>query len=115
MYGYQRPRGLDCAVEEASPPAPDYWVQKRKALRDARGGINRRCAIYRHYDDCNRLLYVGKSVQPLNRQQQHMLEARWFHQVVRIEIQWFDLTTDMDEAEICAIEREKPLFNLIKW
>lgn len=116
MYGYQRPRGLDCTVTPEPPAAEDWnWVLKQQAKRQATQTPNRRCAIYRHYDAEGRLLYVGKSVQPLNRQQQHEVEAHWFHQIVKIEIQWFELTTDMDAAERHAITTEAPIFNLAKW
>lgn len=114
MYGYKRPRGVDCTVIP-EPPVLDLWALKRKAKRQATQAPNRRCAIYRHYDVQGRLLYVGKSVQPLNRQQQHEVEAHWFNQIVKIEIEWFDFTTDMDAAERHAIAAENPIFNLAKW
>ena len=116
MYGYKRPRGIDCTIDP-QPPAIDEWnwTLKRLAKRQATQAPNRRCAIYRHYDAEGRLLYVGKSVQPLNRQQQHEVEAHWFHHIVKIEIEWFDFTADMDVAERHAIATESPIFNLAKW
>ncbi len=116
MYGYKRPRGVDCTVIPEPPAVEDWnWVLKQRTRRQALQTPNRRCAIYRHYDVDGRLLYVGKSVQPLNRQQQHEVEAHWFNQIVKIEIQWFDLTTDMDAAERQAIATENPIFNLARW
>ncbi|WP_375264125.1 hypothetical protein [Palleronia sp.] len=70
------------------------------------------CALYRHYDAEGRLLYIGKTVNPRSRASLHKIRSRWFRDVERIELQWFDDEALACAAEISAIADEKPIHNV---
>lgn len=69
-------------------------------------------AVYRHFDKGGCLLYVGLTVNPLRRTQQHAALGARFEQVARIEIEWFDSRRDALIAERSAIAAELPLQNI---
>lgn len=71
----------------------------------------RRCALYRHRDADERLLYVGISVQPSQRAAQHALSQAWFEDVATIQIEWFDSEQEARQAETLAIAEENPAHN----
>lgn len=65
--------------------------------------------LYRYFDGADVLLYVGRSVNGLQRLIQHESSKPWFHQVRRVEIAPVD---DFAEAEARAIQTESPLYNI---
>jgi hypothetical protein len=68
-------------------------------------------ALYRHYDDAGRLLYVGVSADPARRFWEHKSCAEWAARVARSELVWYanrDLALH-DEAR--AISDLAPEFN----
>lgn len=69
------------------------------------------CALYRHYDDSGVLLYVGISIKPDERAEQHRRNSPWFPLSVRCEVEWFDSAADAHDVERQAIDLESPLFN----
>jgi len=50
--------------------------------------------LYRHFDRCNRLLYVGVSLKAIRRLMDHRDHAHWFDQIVRVEIEQFSTRED---------------------
>jgi hypothetical protein len=68
--------------------------------------------LYRQFDKDRRLLYIGKSVRVGCRYSLHFKESHWFRQVTTTEFQWFDNATELGIAEIEAIQKEKPLYNI---
>lgn len=69
--------------------------------------------LYRHYGADNDLLYVGVSLSATHRLSQHKDHARWFADIVRVEIEHHPSREEALAAERHAIETEKPKHNLI--
>jgi excinuclease UvrABC nuclease subunit len=72
-----------------------------------------RCALYRHYDADNRLVYVGVSDVLSARDRQHASHSPWHDKVARTETQWC-----IDRAHALALERvaiahEEPMHNVV--
>jgi hypothetical protein len=75
-------------------------------------GESRRVALYRHYDDEDRLLYVGISATPVERTRGHAKNSRWVNQADHFTGKWYDSWEEAKRAETAAIITEKPLFNI---
>lgn len=71
-----------------------------------------RTALYRHYDEAGVLLYVGVSLRPMMRLDEHMRSANWRGEIARVELEWFPTTDDALAAEREAIGSEAPLRNI---
>lgn len=69
-------------------------------------------AVYRHYDDAGRLLYIGACGNPRKRLSSHVSQSKWFRQIVRVEIEWFDDGDAALAAELAAIRTENPVHNV---
>lgn len=70
-------------------------------------------ALYRHFDDEGRLLYVGISLSPTYRLSQHRVSSAWFVRISRVEVEWFDDRGSAMAAEKHAIKSEKPEYNVV--
>jgi predicted GIY-YIG superfamily endonuclease len=66
-------------------------------------------ALYRLYDSEDRLMYLGITMNPKRRFQQHGADKFWWHLVVRHEIEWHANRVLAAEAEHAAILSEKPV------
>jgi hypothetical protein len=77
--------------------------------RSAPGG---RVALYRFYDACEELLYVGISNEPWRRRREHAYAQPWFPRVKHQAITWYDTEREAREAENRAIGDERPHFNV---
>ena len=73
-----------------------------------------RTALYRHYDDVGALLYVGVSLRPMMRLDEHMRSAEWRGEIARVDLEWFPTTSDALAAEREAIGAEAPQKNINK-
>lgn len=73
--------------------------------------IERTC-LYRMYDAVGALLYVGITNRPDLRFAQHAADKPWWREVVTIKKQWFDTRVQAERAEIIAIKRERPRYNI---
>jgi hypothetical protein len=71
-------------------------------------------ALYRHFDAAGALLYVGISLNSIQRTSQHRHGAKWFEQIARISIEWLPSRNDALTAETIAIAREGPLWNVVR-
>lgn len=73
----------------------------------------RRPVIYRLYDSKRRLLYVGKTSEPVqNRLFQHWQDKPWWRHVAYASVQRFRTEAEALEAETRAILRERPKYNV---
>jgi hypothetical protein len=72
-----------------------------------------RCALYRHYDADNRLLYVGVTDCLSVRDRQHAATAVWHDKVARTETQWCLSRAHALALEAVAIVHEGPLYNVV--
>jgi predicted GIY-YIG superfamily endonuclease len=68
-------------------------------------------ALYRLYDDSDRLLYIGITRNPEWRWYMHARKSPWWPQVRRREIAWRDSRPEARAAEIEAIGAERPIHN----
>lgn len=68
--------------------------------------------LYRHFDCEGRLLYVGISLNALNRLAEHKQTAEWFWRIARVEVTAYATRRSALKAERLAIQREKPLHNV---
>jgi hypothetical protein len=68
-------------------------------------------ALYRHFDDVGRLLYVGISLNAVTRMSQHKHSARWFDNIASVTVEWLDSRDAALAAELRAIREESPIHN----
>jgi hypothetical protein len=68
--------------------------------------------LYRHFDFEGALLYVGVSINAINRLSQHKVAAHWFDDISKVEIENYPTREEALKAEREAIIEEKPLHNL---
>ena len=68
-------------------------------------------ALYRHYDNAGRLLYVGISKCAITRLAAHANEAEWYRRIATVTIDWFSTRAAAEIAERAAIRTENPLAN----
>lgn len=73
--------------------------------------LNRRTALYRHFDKDGRLLYVGVTFNPGQRASGHRAYAEWIDQAVSFTGTWFNTRAEALAAEKEAIRTENPLYN----
>jgi predicted GIY-YIG superfamily endonuclease len=74
-------------------------------------GINH---LYRHYDAQGELLYVGISLNALNRLAQHRDVSLWFNDIAKVTLEQFPCRKTAMDAETEAIQSENPKYNLQK-
>lgn len=69
--------------------------------------------LYRLFTVEGTLLYIGISARAeLRICCQHLVDKEWFREVERATFEHFDVRHLAEEAEIKAIKREAPLFNI---
>lgn len=69
-----------------------------------------RTALYRLYSADDVLLYVGITTDTAVRWQAHST-SKWWPQVARKEVEWFEQRAEAASAEIATIKAEKPAHN----
>lgn len=77
--------------------------------------LMRRTALYRLYDADGDLLYIGIGFNPVARYREHRKTKRWWPQVARREVTWYETRTAADMAEREAILAEDPRYNVLRW
>jgi predicted GIY-YIG superfamily endonuclease len=70
--------------------------------------------LYRYYDIDGNLLYVGVSVNSVQRMINHRSEAHWFSEVARIEIENHEDRQMALRAETLLVTYLKPKYNILK-
>ena len=69
--------------------------------------------LYRHFDCDDVLLYIGQSYSAYKRLTEgHKRTAHWYESIVRQEIERFPSQQALDDAEVEAIKKEKPMHNI---
>lgn len=68
--------------------------------------------LYRHFDKKERLLYVGITANLASRTAAHMKRSQWAKDVSRTTSESFPTRIKAAIAELQAIDREKPVYNL---
>ncbi len=96
----------------AATPAPRRRSGSKMAKLLA-AATPRPTALYRWYDDQDRLLYVGISDELSGRVIGHTKESSWMDFAARSTITRYPCREDGAEAEIEAIKTEQPLFNQV--
>ena len=67
--------------------------------------------VYKHLDEDENILYIGKSKSLLYRQRQHKKNAEWFDKVDSIEYCTLSSKSEMDLVEIYLINTLNPKYN----
>jgi len=68
--------------------------------------------LYRHFDENNKLMYVGISLNTFTRLGQHRDHSKWFKQIKYVKIEHYPTRQDAMTAEKTAIKTENPMFNI---
>ena len=68
--------------------------------------------LYRHFDAEGSLLYVGVSICPDVRLQQHLNSSDWAAAIATVETAVFETRGEAEAAERRAIEEEGPIYNI---
>lgn len=68
--------------------------------------------LYRHFDQDGVLLYVGISLNAIQRLSQHRDHSSWFGSIARVEIKTFETREAAMEAERVTIANENPKYNV---
>jgi hypothetical protein len=72
----------------------------------------RRCALYRHFDDASLLLYVGITDNLGDRTNSgHARTSDWVQFADHAEAEWHDSREQASAAEQAAVREERPVFN----
>lgn len=74
--------------------------------------LSARTALYRLYDQDDRLLYVGISNEPERRLLAHRADKEWWPEVESTQLDWFDSRLEAARAETKAIADEGPAYNV---
>tara|TARA_Y100000296_G_C5155790_1_gene248991 strand:- start:137 stop:670 length:534 start_codon:yes stop_codon:yes gene_type:complete len=70
--------------------------------------------LYRHFDSSNRLLYVGISLNAINRLSQHNKNSHWADEISHVEIEKFETRQEAIRAETKAFDNESPAYNIYR-
>lgn len=70
-------------------------------------------ALYRHWNGEGKLLYVGISIRPFQRLDQHAYGSHWADDIEKVTIEYFDTRREAEAAERKAIKDESPLHNIV--
>ena len=68
--------------------------------------------LYRHFDEREKLLYVGVSLSAIQRLAQHRYHSHWFNSISKVTIEQFPSREEALNAERTAIQKEEPLHNV---
>jgi len=71
----------------------------------------KRYILYRAYGERDDLLYIGKSKTIMSRITAHLARSDWKLRVVKLLFEDYKDQESLDDAEIKAIKKEKPLYN----
>lgn len=89
------------------------YVAAGKLVAARRAKFTTRHALYRFYDLTGRLLYIGITSSPRLRFEQHKALKPWWADVAVREVTFYPTRELLESAEIKAIRRERPLYNII--
>jgi hypothetical protein len=75
-------------------------------------GDQRPTCLYRHFDEGGKLLYIGITHNSQNREEGHERSALWYGLSRRRVETWYPNRAEAEAAEIQAIKKRQPLFNV---
>ncbi|MEV0831511.1 MULTISPECIES: GIY-YIG nuclease family protein [Streptosporangiaceae] len=75
--------------------------------------MSNRTALYRFYDEDDRLLYIGITENITARWGSHATKKAWWPEVARKDVEWFDTRALALAAETRAIITERPVHNIV--
>jgi len=67
--------------------------------------------LYRCFANDGELLYIGRTLFPMERLYAHAYSARWFKYTARIDLEWAPDGISAAKAEAAAIKKELPKYN----
>lgn len=73
---------------------------------------NQSHTLYRFFDADDRLLYVGRTINPAKRWRDHERKKPWFVDVATVRRQVYPDAPSLAAAELTAIRNERPLYNI---
>jgi predicted GIY-YIG superfamily endonuclease len=68
-------------------------------------------ALYRYFDEADRLLYAGRTIDMARRTSSHIARSDWMQFAARSTIRKYPSHRELCDAERKAIETEHPIFN----
>jgi predicted GIY-YIG superfamily endonuclease len=68
--------------------------------------------LYRHFDKDDTLLYIGVSLNPFKRLNDHKKQSSWFAKISNVTVDKYPNREEVLKAERHAIITEKPLYNI---
>ena len=68
-------------------------------------------ALYRYFDDNDRLLYIGRTGDLGRRDKAHIASSLWMELTARSAIKRYRAIKELGDAEEAAIKSEHPIFN----
>jgi len=77
--------------------------------------IKRLHQLYRHFDSKDNLLYIGISINAVNRLRGHQKASEWYKYIFKVTIQNYPSRAELEDAEIKAINDENPSHNVIRY
>lgn len=91
------------------------WLRRRFGLDRSfvSPRVRRPYVLYRLYDRENRLLYVGRTINPAGRLNAHLYRQLWADEVAGATFQRFTDPVTLARAEVEAIRRERPRYNVV--
>jgi excinuclease UvrABC nuclease subunit len=69
------------------------------------------CCVYLFSDQADRILYVGKTLNPLERFGRHTKDKDWFKEIAYFEIEWCQNEIDALNREAELIKELRPRYN----
>lgn len=97
---------------DALPLCPSCEAAQRRAIPLRFRRPTQPTYVYRHFDADGRLIYVGCTVSPPQRLEQHRQNSWWFDQVARTRMIVFPNRDYALEMERQAIAQENPRWNV---
>jgi hypothetical protein len=109
------PRARESYRKPERPPLPPGYIEISKRTRPTLATTPRRprhAVCYRCYDRHDVLLYVGYTVDPVQRMNDHANLQPWWGEVARTFPTWYDTEEEAAAAEDRAIKTEFPVYNV---
>jgi excinuclease UvrABC nuclease subunit len=85
---------------------PPSWTTRYGIPEDGR------FILYQHCDHEGRAIYIGKSRCVRQRTRTHRVRSSWWNEVNYIEYELFGTAAELTRAEIAAIRRFRPKYNV---
>ena len=91
-----------------------YWFDVREIIEALIKPVNKTCVVYVFSDELDRVLYVGKTLNPLERFGRHCKDKEWFAEIAYWEIEYCADEIDALNREDELIKELQPIYNKTK-